>query len=152
MTEKKIGNLHYQAKVHTILKSPYTLASDTRVLDFVESLIGPDILIYNVEYIIKEPHSPSHVSWHQGLTYWGFCSDEQVSMWLALSPASLESGCMRMVPGSHVKGMMEHQLTEDENNVLYQGQTVHGVDESAAVVYPLEPGEASFHHGWTLHS
>ena len=150
--ETSIGNLHYQAKVHTILQSPYELASHNSILDVVESLIGPDILIYNVEYIVKEPGTPSYVSWHQDLTYWGFDSDDQVSMWLALTPASEESGCMRMIPGSHTNGMKEHKKTEDENNVLFQGQTVDDVDEKDAVVCPLQPGEASFHHGWTLHA
>ena len=151
-TEARIGNLHYKAKVHTILRSPFDMASHRRVLDVVESLIGPDILIYNVEYIVKEPHTASHVSWHQDLTYWGFDSDKQVSMWLALSPTTEESGCMRMVPGSHIRGMIDHEKTQDETNVLFQGQTVHGVDENEAVLCPLQQGEASFHHGWTLHA
>jgi hypothetical protein len=150
--EARIGDLHYKAKVHTILRSPFEMASHRSVLDVVESLIGPDILIYNVEYIVKEPHTESHVSWHQDLTYWGFDSDKQVSMWLALSPATEESGCMRMVPGSHIRGMMDHEKTQDETNVLFQGQTVHGVDEKEAVLCPLQQGEASFHHGWTLHA
>lgn len=150
--EAKIGKLHYQAKVHTVLRSPFELASHPRVLDLVEQLLGPDILIYNVEFIVKEPRTPSFVSWHQDLTYWGFDSDDQVSMWLALSPATKESGCMRMVPGSHANGMLEHVNSKDENNVLFQGQSVQGVDESKAVVCALEPGEATFHHGWTLHA
>ncbi len=150
--EQAAGPLHYKTKVHTILTSPYELARDARVLDVVEELIGRDILLYNVTYIIKEAHTDSHVSWHQDLTYWGFDGDAQVSMWLALSPATAESGCMRMVPGSHIAGRREHRLTDDTSNVLYQGQTVDGVVESRAVPCPLQPGQASFHHGWTLHA
>lgn len=150
--ESKIGPLHYKAKVHTVLRSPYELAAHPRVLDVVEDLIGPDILLHNATYIIKEPRSASHVSWHQDLTYWGFDSDDQVTMWLALSPANKESGCMRMVPGSHLNGRFEHKTGVDPSNVLLQAQTVDGVDESSAVHCQLEPGEASFHHGWTLHA
>jgi len=150
--EEKIGNLHYQAKVHTILQSPFELASHSDILDVVETLIGTDILIYNVEFIIKEPQTPSHVSWHQDLTYWGFDNDDQVSIWLALSPATEESGCMRMIPGSHIDGMREHKNTEDESNVLFQGQTIYDVDEEKSVICALKPGEATFHHGWTMHA
>jgi len=86
--EHQIGrSLHYRFKAHTMLTSPYALATRPDVLDLVEAMIGPDILLYNVTYIIKEPHSPSHVSWHQDLTYWGLSHDDQVSMWLALSVA-----------------------------------------------------------------
>lgn len=150
--ESEVGPLHYKAKVHTILKSPLHLATLPRVLDIVEELIGPNILLYNVTYIVKEAETGSHVSWHQDLTYWGLSEDVQVSMWLALSRATAESGCMRMIPGSHVKGRVDHELTEDPSNVLLQGQTVRDLNESDAVLCALEPGEASFHHGWTLHA
>jgi ectoine hydroxylase-related dioxygenase (phytanoyl-CoA dioxygenase family) len=150
--ESKIGPLHYKTKVHTILRSPLQLATHPTVLDIVERLIGPDVLLYNVTYIVKEADTPSHVSWHQDLTYWGLSHDDQVSMWLALSPATAESGCMRMIPGSQGRGRLDHDITGDRTNVLFQGQTVRDVDESNAVTCPLEPGEASFHHGWTLHA
>ncbi len=150
--EQKIGPMHYLSKVHTILSSPAQLASHPRILDVVEQLIGPDILIYNVTYIIKEANTKSHVSWHQDLTYWGLDSDDQVSVWLALSDASESSGCMRVIPGSHRLGRQHHILGEDDdNNVLFQNQRVADVDESKAVAAELKPGQASFHHGWLLH-
>lgn len=146
------GPLHYLSKVHTVLDFAAELATAPQVLDAVEQLLGPDILLFDVTYIVKEPSSPSFVSWHQDLTYWGFSNDRQVSMWLALSPASEESGCMRMIPGSHRQGRLDHVDGDDGANVLFRGQTVAGVDEAQAVMCPLEPGEASFHHGWTLHA
>jgi ectoine hydroxylase-related dioxygenase (phytanoyl-CoA dioxygenase family) len=150
--ESKIGSLHYKTKIHTILRSPLELATLPIVLDIVERLTGSNILLYNVTYIVKEPGSTSYVSWHQDLTYWGLSHDNQVSMWLALSPATAESGCMLMIPGSHVHGRRDHVTTEDKDNILLQGQTVRDVDESDAVMCTLEPGQASFHHGWTLHA
>ncbi len=150
--EAIVGSLHYRFKVHTILRSAYELATNPLILDLVESILGPNILLYNACFIIKEPQSKSHVSWHQDLTYWGLSSDKQVSVWLALSPATRESGCMQMIPGSHKYGQLDHQTTVDETNVLYHGQTVLGVDEQQAELLELQPGEASFHHGWTLHA
>lgn len=150
--ETTMGSAHYRPKIHTLLTSPLELATHPRVLDAVELIIGPDILLYNVNYIIKEPGSSSYVSWHQDLTYWGFNADDQVSMWLALSPATAESGCMRMVPGSHKTGRRQHEVSDDSSNVLYSGQTVRDVNEENAVMCPLLPGQASFHHGWTLHA
>jgi len=150
--EAVFGPLHYKSKIHTIFSDAARLATDARVLDVVEQLIGPDILLFDVTYIVKERHTDAHVSWHQDLTYWGFSGDEQVSIWLALSPATEESGCMRMLPGSHLGGRLHHEDTSDRNNVLRRGQTVPGVAEEHAVTCPLRPGEASFHHGWTLHS
>ena len=149
--EKKIGKLHYKSKVHTILAWVYELATHHNILDLVEKILGPNILLHNATFIIKEANTPSHVSWHQDLTYWGFSHDDQVSVWLALSPANELSGAMQMIPESHTSGMIEHITTKDKNNVLLQGQKVIGVNEKNATLCPLLPGEASFHHGWTLH-
>ncbi len=150
--EDQIGPLHYKAKIHTIMRSPFELATHPNLLDVVEQILGPDILLYNVTYIVKEPKSSAYVSWHQDLTYWGLDSDDQVSAWLALSIADEQSGCMEMIPGSHHKGMMTHDISaSDDNNVLYQSQTVRDVDASKGAMCPLEPGQASLHHGWTLH-
>lgn len=150
--EAEKGSMHYQFKVHTITNSPYQLATHPSMLDVVEQLLGPDILLYSVSYIIKEPNTDSHVSWHQDLSYWGLSADDQVSAWLALSPATEESGCMLMLPGSHHQGRREHQLMNDDSNVLLSSQTIPDVDESLARAIPLQPGEASFHHGWTMHT
>ena len=149
--EKKIGKLHYKSKVHTILAWVYELATHHNILDLVEKILGPNILLHNATFIIKEANTLSHVSWHQDLTYWGFSHDDQVSVWLALSPANELSGAMQMIPESHTSGMIEHITTKDKNNVLLQGQKVIGVNEKNATLCPLLPGEASFHHGWTLH-
>ncbi len=153
LAETRIGNMHYLSKVHTIHTSPAQLARHPKVLDLVEQMIGPDILVYNVTYIIKEGHSASHVTWHQDLTYWGLDSDDQISLWLALSDASADSGCMSVIPGSHKQGPCEHILGEaDDDNVLFRSQRVADVDESQAVCCELKPGQASFHHGWLLHN
>jgi len=79
-TEKVLDNMHYQSKLHTILKSAYELAIHPNILGVVEKAIGPNILLHNTTYIIKEPQTPSFVSWHQDLTYWGFSHDDQISV------------------------------------------------------------------------
>lgn len=150
--EAEMGSMHYQFKVHTVMKSAFDLATHPKLLDIVESLLGPDILLYSTSFIIKEPHTETHVSWHQDLTYWGLSSDDQVSAWLALSPATTESGCMQMIPGSHKHGQYTHKTQEDQNNVLLSGQRIEDVNESDAQSLELKPGEASLHHGWTVHS
>ena len=150
--ETTLGHsLHYFNKVHTVMRSPYQLATHPNLLDAVEAILGPDILLYNVTYIIKEPNSRTFVSWHQDLTYWGFDGSDQVSAWLALSPANARSGCMQMIPGSHLEGTRDQETSDDPDNVLLQSQTIANVDESRAVSCELAVGEASLHHGWTVH-
>lgn len=151
--ERDLGHsLHYMSRVHTVLRSPYELATHPALVDLVEKIIGPDILLHNVTYIIKEPHTKNFASFHQDLTYWGFDGTEQVSAWLALSPATPESGCMRFIPRSHRSGRREQITGNDPDNVLFQSQTIEDVDEDEAVFSTLLPGKASLHHGWAIHA
>ena len=150
--EQRVGSLHYRFKIHTTMAMAYELAINKTLLDSVEDLLGSNILLYNTAFVIKEPQSDAHVSWHQDLTYWGFNDDKQVAAWIALSDATQENGCMHMMPGSHKGGQQQHKSTTDNSNVLYFGQTVDGVSDEQARCLPLKSGEASLHHGWTLHA
>jgi ectoine hydroxylase-related dioxygenase (phytanoyl-CoA dioxygenase family) len=151
--ERALGHsLHYMSRVHTVLRSPFELATHPALVNLVEKIIGPDILLHNVTYIIKEPHTKNFASFHQDLTYWGFDGTEQVSAWLALSPATAESGCMRFIPGSHRSGLRDQVTGDDPDNVLFQSQTIEDVNEEEVVYSTLLPGRASLHHGWAIHA
>ncbi|MDD9877218.1 MAG: phytanoyl-CoA dioxygenase family protein [Magnetovibrio sp.] len=140
-------------KSHLLFKWLDDLIRDARVLDPVEQLIGPDILCWNTLFWIKEAGSESFVSWHQDTRYWGLSSNQVVTCWLALSPASRESGCMRVMPGTHVGDVMEHEDRYDENNMLTRGQEItHGLDEAKAVYMPLQTGQMSIHNYRLAHT
>ncbi|MEM9139506.1 MAG: phytanoyl-CoA dioxygenase family protein [Pseudomonadota bacterium] len=128
-------------------------ARNPRILDAVESILGPDLMLWSCEYFIKEAGSKSIVSWHQDLTYWGMDgSDHEVTAWLALSPATGESGCMKFVPGSHRTNLVPHTDTFADDNMLSRGQEIAvEVDEADAVVAALQPGQMSLHHGRMFH-
>ena len=150
--EQKTGSLHYRSKIHTVLGMAYKLATNKELLDSIEILLGPNILLYNATFVIKEPYSDAYVSWHQDLTYWGFNDNKQVAAWIALSDATEENGCMHMIPGSHKGGQVSHKVTIDSNNVLHHGQIIQDVSEGESICVPLKAGEASLHHGWIIHT
>ncbi len=123
-----------------------------RLLDAVEDLIGPDILAYGSVLFIKEPENDGFVSWHQDCRYMGLePHDVAVSAWIALTPSTVENGCMTMIPGTHKGGVAEHKDMFGEDNILTRGQTIVDVDEDKAVDLVLEPGQCSFHHMRTIH-
>ena len=110
-------------------------------------------MVWSGSLFIKEANSPKIVSWHQDLTYWGLDDAEETTCWVALSPATIDSGCMKFVPGSHKKKIVPHNDTFDANNLLTRGQEVAvDVNESVAVTASLQSGQASMHHGHLFHS
>ncbi|MGI9383355.1 MAG: phytanoyl-CoA dioxygenase family protein, partial [Methyloligellaceae bacterium] len=140
-------------KSHLLFKWLDDLIRDPRVVDPMEDLLGPDILCWNTLFWIKEAGSPSFVSWHQDITYWGLAGGEVVSAWLALSPASVESGCMRVMPGTHEGEVMAHEDRYQEGNMLTRGQEISdAIDESRAVHMALAPGEMSIHNVRLAHA
>ena len=142
-----------RSKSHLLFKWVDDLMRDSTLLDAVEDLIGPDILCWNTIFWIKEVGSQSFVSWHQDLRYWGLDTNDLVSVWLALSPATLESGCMHVLPGSHKGDLLPHNDEYQQDNLLTRGQEIAvKVDETKTVAMPLEPGEISLHNVRLAHA
>ena len=131
-------------KSHLLFRWLADLVRSPRLVDAVEDLIGPDILCWTSHWWIKEPRSPQFVSWHQDSQYWGVDTENLVSAWIALSPATVESGCMRCIPGSHVGPGLPHSDTWADDNMLTRGQEISvGIDEDQAVNLEVGSGEAA---------
>jgi non-haem Fe2+, alpha-ketoglutarate-dependent halogenase len=131
---------------HLMLPWVYKIASHPRVLDAVEGAIGPNILVWGSDWFVKFPHDPAFISWHQDGAYWGLQPPRVTTAWIALSPSTLESGCMQVMPGTQ-KLQFAQKETYARDNALSRGQEIAvDVDESKAVALILSPGEMSLHH------
>lgn len=122
-------------------------ACNPRIVEIVAELLGTEeILLFADQTLMKPAYHGSPVSWHQDSAYWTSISPPAlVSCWSALDPATEENGCVRMVPGSHKKGVLSHR--RDERGFLH----VEGVDISNAIPVVLPAGGCSFHHSCTVH-
>ena len=125
---------------------------DARILDVVEGVLGPDVLCWAGGFFAKNPGDGKIISWHQDSTYWGLSEPDVASAWLALTPSTVESGCMRVVPGTHTRDQLPHRDTFAANNLLSRGQEVAvEVNEAEAHDIVLRPGEMSLHHVRLVH-
>ena len=143
-----------RTNAHFVLPFVNRVARAPQLLDRVESILGPNLLLWSAEFFIKPAKTDKIVSWHQDLTYWGLGeTDQELTAWLALSEVSPESGCMRFIPASHRQAILPHRDTYDESNLLSRGQEVDvEIDENEAVDVILRPGQVSFHHGRIFHA
>lgn len=128
------------------------LVHHPKILDAVESLLGPDILCYMTQLFTKEAGTQSYVSMHQDAAYWGVEADDVITAWVALSPATAQSGVMKVEPGSHKK-VLEQVNTYAKDNLLSRGQEIpaENLDESKQVYMELQPGQMSLHHYLLVH-
>jgi ectoine hydroxylase-related dioxygenase (phytanoyl-CoA dioxygenase family) len=99
-------------------------------------------MVWSTDWWIKEANSPQFVSWHQDSQYWGLDTDKLITVWVALSPATIQSGCMRVLPGSHLGQDLVHEETYHDDNMLTRGQSIGDIDEGKAVNLLVDTGQA----------
>ena len=148
--------VHRQAsnRVKPFLLYPWAaeLVRHKRILDVVESLIGPDILVFHTTVWFKHPGTGDYVPWHQDATYFGLDPYEHVTAWVALTESTRENGCVEIMPGSHSLGQRPHRDDRDQSAMLSRGQTLSiDLNESLAAPLLLSAGEVSFHHTLLMH-
>ena len=146
-------NTYKRINAHLVMPLVDRIARNPRILDAVEGILGPDIMVYSGEFFIKEAQTKHVVTMHQDLTYWGLGAiDGLVTVWVPLSPATRASGGMDFVAGSHKNAILPHADTFAENNLLSRGQEVAvDVAEDDKTAIELQPGQISLHHGLTIH-
>ena len=119
----------FNSKPHLLVQSLWKLVHDPRILDCVESILGPDLLCWGSTFIPKPPRDTITVAWHQDLVYWGLTQPDAVTVWVALSRSAPESGCVRMIPGSH-REVVDHT---GRSTLLREQMGIDSVDEEKAV-------------------
>jgi len=144
------GDLRH--KSHLLFAVLADLVRNSRIVDAIEDLYGPDLLCWTTNFFIKEANNPAFVSWHQDSTYWGLDRPDVVTAWVALTPSNEANGAMQFIPGTHAFDQIPHRDTFAKNNLLTRGQEIAvDVDPSKAVRINLRPGEISLHHVRLVH-
>ena len=154
--EKNSGgpiNGKWRYKSHLVFPWFDQLMRHPAILELVQPILGDDLMVWTTHIYPKEPGDGRFISWHQDSAHWGLDSNQVLTVWVALTNATRENGCMRMLPGSHHNGQVEHQDTRDPKNILTRGQTIlNGIDEDQSVWVELKAGEASIHHVDLFHA
>jgi len=144
---------HELSQCHLHFSWAYRLVSHPRILDAVEDVIGPDIVVHATSIFQKRPYDATFVSWHQDGYYLNLDQPDFVSAWVALTDSNTENGCMRVVRASHRSGSFPHANSAlREENLLASGLEIAvAVEESEATDVVLRPGEMSLHHVNIVH-
>jgi len=142
----------YRRRLHSMLPWMRDLVEAAPVLDAVESLIGPDILVFTSTFFVKEPHSEANTAWHQDAIYLGL-NEEHISAWVAFSNANELAGCVRFVPGSHKRGALAHSNRSIANSLNVVSQSIaESFDEKDIRAASLRKGQFSLHHTLVVHA
>src|SRR5438874_2874000 len=124
------GDFRWRSGSYLFLPWVDALVCHKRILDAVEDLIGPDILVYTATWFIKEANSPAFAAWHQDATYFGLVpNDQHVTAWVALSNASAAAGCMEVASSRGRPRQMRHAALRLANSINGAGQAIVEIGE-----------------------
>jgi ectoine hydroxylase-related dioxygenase (phytanoyl-CoA dioxygenase family) len=138
---------------HLVHKAFWELATHPRVLEIMRAAIGDDLVLIATGFFSKAAgEGDKYVAWHQDTTYWGLEPPFAATLWLAIDESDIANGCLRVIPGSH-HTLLPHGIAAKDGNILGNNQEIDPalIDESKAVDLELKAGQASLHHGLTVH-
>jgi len=125
------------------------LATHPKLVAIVKNLLGEDLLLFRSTLMLKPAHHGSAHALHQDSAYWPIDPPSLVTVSIALNDATLENGCIKVIPGSHKWGLQEWGgITQKQDAPLTQRDDV---DLSAKMDVPLTAGSALFFHSLMAH-
>lgn len=128
------------------------LAMDSQILDAVEQLIGPDIILWGCHVFCKPAGDGHETPWHQDGHYWPIRPLANCTVWVALEESSVDNGCLRVIPRSHLARVSHPHLHEDRQDVALQQRLADDAfDAGTAVDLELLPGQMSMHDVYMIH-
>ena len=142
-------------KPHWYFPELFDYLCHEEVLNMVEQIIGPDIVLFTSHFICKPAQHGRRVPWHEDSGYWENILQpmgDPLTIWLALDPSRRENGCLRVIPESHRNPDLAYTAVPDpEASVFPEEITANQFNEQSAVDIELEPGQFSIHHASVIH-
>lgn len=128
------------------------LAQHPPIVDMVEQVLGPDIILWGCHVFCKPAHEGHETPWHQDGHYWPIRPLANCTVWVALEPSTRENGCLRVIPGSHQGAVLHEHLHEDRSDLtLNLRLTDNSFDPTKALDLELQPGQISMHDVYMIH-
>jgi SAM-dependent methyltransferase len=137
-------NPRWRHKPHLHLRWVNDLGRHPKVLDAVEDLLGPDLMLLNSWFFIKPAHDTSEIPWHRDSLYGLAGDDEGITAWIALTDSTSANGCVRFAAATHRDPLQRR-------NRFLRGESVPDSFEVPATQALVPAGQMSLHHVRVAH-
>jgi phytanoyl-CoA hydroxylase len=127
----------------------FRAAMSARLHAVLDTLMGQGRVLLQEMALVKPPRVSGDKPWHQDAAYFrGSDPGLMFGVWIALDPATLDNGCMEVIPRSHLAGPAPHVPHPDINLCTVRPDLVRLPDR---VALPMEPGDALIFHSLIHH-
>lgn len=137
----------YQARCEGI----WDLCTSPVILDYVQDMIGPNIICWASHFFCKLPHDTKAVPWHQDAVYWHLTPARTVTVWLAIDDADEDNSAMEFIPRSHNQGVLEWRKPEGDNVPVLDREVVNATTLGTPLSNNLQAGQISLHADMLAH-
>ncbi len=167
LAEETVKHVHWLVENHPdvrperlhhnlLVNEPFMhrLVCDDRLVDIAAQFIGPNVALFAAHYIAKEPDTGQAVQWHQDGSYWPLEPMKVTTLWVAGTDSTVETGCMRVLPGTQNNRLLKRSEMADldtDKYVLSVGIPLDKIDDSDAVDFELKAGDISIHNPTIIH-
>jgi ectoine hydroxylase-related dioxygenase (phytanoyl-CoA dioxygenase family) len=127
------------------------LARSPAILDMIEQLIGPDIVLWGCQVFCKPSADGQEVPWHQDGRYWPIRPMATVTAWVAIDDSTSENGCMRFLPGSQRSGRSYRHRSDERPDLALDLTIDDDLDFAAARDVVLQAAQLSLHDVFLVH-
>lgn len=149
---------------HRFFRWAWELSTHPRLLEHLQRLLGSNIVLKSTRVFYKHGNSEAFVDWHQDGITEGITNARSPAVWLGLTEATVENGCLRVVPRSQHVGLIPH-FTHPEPEAAIPGWAGgHALADELSGVFTslppgldppwdieMHPGEMSVHHPCVFH-
>jgi len=144
----------------------FNLMRNPRLLDAVETFMGPEVYSNPIQRVrirppqklfLREHFNPFALAtpWHQDLSVYLPEADDSniLSVWIPITEATPDNGCLLVIPGSHKGGLLPH-ATASPGGAIKMGAHITDslIDSRQATAIPMSPGDVLFFHKKTIHA
>ena len=125
----------------------YLAHQHPRLQALLEGVLGPGFRPYSSMALCKPANGGAEKPWHQDLAYFSVNRFDGIcGVWIALDQATVDNGCMHVIPGGHLSGPRRHEWTKVDCEI-----TTKDVNPADAVAVELPPGGIMIFHGMLPH-
>jgi ectoine hydroxylase-related dioxygenase (phytanoyl-CoA dioxygenase family) len=139
------------SKVFRLHREPLFRQFVTRpdILSIGHDLLAPHLDCFLSQFIFKNPGAWGQ-PWHQDEWYFPFDRHPQVGLWLAVTEATLDNGCLWVLPGSHLEPVHEH-VADRRPGANYGYVEIVDHDMADEVPVMMQPGDLLVFHSRLMH-
>jgi len=143
-------NSYSISTAHLKFAKIYDLMDHPAIVEPVKDLLGEDLVAWGAHFFCKMPNDGKRVPWHQDCPYWPLTPTRTATVWLAIDDSTPKNANMRFIPGSHLGGVIDYEMSDSPDDVLDR-EVKNAAKFGNPVDVILKAGQFSIHSDLLLH-